>query len=96
MSLGGGTAIKLASPEMLSLRDEIADHFHGMLTQQDQHRPRLHVTIQNKVSSKEAKALQAQLSGMIEARDFTFPGLALYIHRGGPWEFVKRFAFRGK
>ena len=96
MSLGGGTAIKLASPDLLALRDEIADHFHGMLTQQDQHRPRLHVTIQNKVPSKEAKALQAQLSGLIEARDFAFPGLALYIYRGGPWEFVKRFAFRGK
>ena len=26
-----------------------------MLTQQDQHRPRLHVTIQNKVAAKEAK-----------------------------------------
>ena len=96
MPLGGGTAIKLSSPDMLLLRDEIADHFRGMLTSQDQHRPRLHVTIQNKVTAKEAKALQAQLAGTIEPRDFAFPGLALYIYRGGPWEFVRRFAFRGK
>lgn len=96
MSLGGGTAIKLVSPAMLDLRDQIADHFHGMLTNQDQHRPRLHVTIQNKVSSKDAKALQAQLCGVIEPRDFTFRGLALYAYRGGPWEFLRRFAFRGK
>ena len=96
MSLGGGTAIKLVSPDMLDLRDRIADHFHGMLTNQDQHRPRLHVTIQNKVTSKEAKALQAQLSGVIQPRDFTFRGLALYAYRGGPWEFLRRFAFRGK
>ena len=96
MSLGGGTAIKLSSPDLLALRDEIAEHLRGMLTQQDQHRPRLHVTIQNKVTSKDAKALQAQLAGTIEPREFAFPGLALYIYRGGPWEFVRRFAFRGK
>ncbi|MBX7514899.1 2'-5' RNA ligase family protein [Qipengyuania sp. GH38] len=96
MSLGGGTAIKLVSPAMLDLRDRIADHFHGMLTNQDQHRPRLHVTIQNKVTSREAKALQAQLEGVIQPRDFAFRGLALYAYRGGPWEFLRRFAFRGK
>ena len=96
MSLGGGTAIKLSSPDLLLLRDEIAEHFRGMLTQQDQHRPRLHVTIQNKVSSKEAKSLQTQLSGLIECRRFAFPGLALHAYRGGPWEFLRRFAFRGK
>ena len=96
VSLGGGTAIKLVSADLLALRDEIAEHFRGMLTRQDQHRPRLHVTIQNKVTSKEAKALQAQLEGKIEPRSFAFPGLALHIYRGGPWEFVRRFAFRGK
>lgn len=96
MSLGGGTAIKLSSADLLDLRDEIAEHFRGMLTQQDQHRPRLHVTIQNKVTAKEAKALHAQLAGMIEKREFSFPGLALHAYRGGPWEFLRRFAFRGK
>jgi hypothetical protein len=96
MPLGGGTAIKLASPDMLALRDMIAEHFRGMLTQQDQHRPRLHVTIQNKVSGKEAKALQAALAGTIEPRPFTFRGLELFRYRGGPWEPVKAFAFRGK
>ncbi|WP_237164806.1 2'-5' RNA ligase family protein [Paraurantiacibacter namhicola] len=95
MSLGGGTALKLTSAEMLSIREEIADRFHGMLTSQDQHKPRLHVTIQNKVTSKEAKALQARLSPEIQPRDFAFRGLALYIYRGGPWEFVRDFAFRG-
>ncbi len=96
MPLGGGTAIKLSSPDMLTLRDEIAEHFRGMLTNQDQHRPRLHVTIQNKVTGKEAQALQAQLAGTIEPRAFTFPGLALHAYLGGPWEFIRRFAFRGK
>jgi len=95
MSLGGGTALKLESPAMLSLRDEIADRFHGMLTKQDQHRPRLHGTIQNKVTSKEAKALQAQLAETIEERRFAFRGLSLFYYRGGPWERIRDYAFRG-
>ena len=96
MSLGRGTAIKLSSPALLELRDRIADHFGGMLTQQDQHRPRLHVTIQNKVTGAEAKALQAALAGTIPPEAFAFRGLALHRYLGGPWELAKEFAFRGR
>lgn len=95
MSLGRGTAIKLTSPEILPIRDDIADHFHGMLTAQDQHRPRLHVTVQNKVTSTEAKALQAELEPEIQPQGFRFRGLALYRYMGGPWEPIREFAFRG-
>jgi hypothetical protein len=96
MSLGRGTAIRLASPALLDLRAHIAEHFRGMLTAQDSHPPRLHVTIQNKVTPAEARALQAELSGSMAARHFAFPALALHRYRGGPWEFVRRFAFRGR
>ena len=95
MSLGRGTALKLSSPAMLTLRDRIAERFHGMLTAQDQHRPRLHVTVQNKVSPAAAKALQAALDGTIEPRDFAFRGIGLFVYRGGPWEAIREFAFRG-
>lgn len=96
MDLGRGTAIAIASPQMLAVRARIAGHFHGALTAQDRHEPRLHITIQNKVTSEAARALQACLRGVIEPRDFAFPALELHIYRGGPWEFVKRCAFRGK
>ena len=96
MSLGGGTAIRLASQDLLALRDLVADRFHGMLSAQDTHRPRLHVTIQNKVTAKEAKALQAALAGTIVPAAFRFPGLALYRYLGGPWELIRDFTFRGK
>ncbi|WP_324827874.1 2'-5' RNA ligase family protein [Qipengyuania zhejiangensis] len=96
MSLGGGTAIKLESDGMLRLRERLAENFHGLLTAQDQHRPRLHVTIQNKVTSAEAKALQAELAEFIVPRPFAFPGLSLFRYRGGPWEPVRSFAFRGR
>ena len=95
MNLGRGTALKLSSPAMLDVRDRVAGRFHGLLTAQDQHTPRLHVTVQNKVSPREAKALQAELAGEIETRGFRFRGLGLHVYRGGPWEAVRDFAFRG-
>ena len=95
MKLGKGTALELASPAMLALRDALAERFHGLLTPQDEHRPRLHVTIQNKVSIEAARALQGELAPQLRARDFAFAGLALHAYRGGPWEFLKRWSFRG-
>lgn len=95
LSLGRGTALKVESPAMLALRDDIAGHFHGMLTAQDSHRPRLHITVQNKVSAIAAKALQVQLGTIVPIRDFTFRGLGLYAYRGGPWEKRGRYAFAG-
>ncbi|WP_336986824.1 2'-5' RNA ligase family protein [Altererythrobacter aquiaggeris] len=95
MSLGRGTALRLSSQELLNIRRDIADHFHGSLSPQDSHHPRLHVTIQNKVSPAEAKALQARLDDQIAPRAIAFPALELHIYRGGPWEFVKRWPFRG-
>lgn len=96
MSLGRGTALKLESRGIMLLRDRIADHFHGMLTGQDQHRPRLHITIQNKVAPAQAKALQAELEPVIQPRDFAFRGLGVYIYRGGPWDHHGDYVFRGK
>ena len=95
MSLGRGTALKLASPRMLDLRQAIAEHCHGMLTPQDAHAPRLHVTIQNKVSPAEAKALQATLGPTVVPLAFHFRGFALHRYRGGPWEHVRDWSFRG-
>lgn len=96
MNMGRGTAIALRSEEMLSIREAIADHFQGSLTKQDQHKLRLHITVQNKVTAEAAKALQAELAGQVKARDFCFPALELHIYRGGPWEFVQRWPFRGQ
>lgn len=96
MSLGRGTAIALESPQMLALREGIAGHFHGALTAQDQHPPRLHITVQNKVEPAAAKTLQDQLAATVIPRAFTFTGLGLHLYRGGPWEAVGVYPFRGK
>ena len=95
ISLGGGTALRITSPVMLAIWERLAERVHGLLTPQDEHAPRLHVTIQNKVSPHDARVLMKLLIPQIEAHDFAFAGLALHRYRGGPWEFVRRWPFRG-
>ena len=95
MKLGKGTALKLESEGMIALWSRLRDRFHGMLTPQDEHKPRLHVTVQNKVSLEEARALQAQLAPEVVARDFAFRGLGLFSYEGGPWNHLRDYTFRG-
>jgi hypothetical protein len=100
MDLGEGTAIALEAPQLLALRERLAEHFHGSLTAQDLNEQRPHITIQNKVTKAEARSLQARLPTLlapwIAKGRFAFPALALHHYRGGPWEPVKTCAFRGK
>lgn len=94
-SLGGGAAFRIDSPDLLAIREHIADHFTGMLTAQDQGTPRLHITIQNKVASAEARALIAELYENFQPRPLAIAGLAAYHYRGGPWEPAFARNFRG-
>jgi hypothetical protein len=100
MDLGKGTAIALEAPQLLTLREGIAEHFHGSLTAQDLYEPRAHITVQNKVTKDEARALQASLAPALAQwagkGAFTFPALELWHYRGGPWELVKACPFRGR
>lgn len=96
MNLGRGTALAIRSEGMLAIRREIADHFRGALTAQDSHEPRLHITIQNKVTAQEAKTLQADLGPYIRPRDFAFTGLGLHLYLNPHWEEQKVWPFRGK
>jgi 2'-5' RNA ligase superfamily len=96
MDLGGGTALALRSSGMLAIRELVAEHFHGALTAQDRHEPRLHITIQNKVDRPTAKTLQAELAGQLSPREFAFPALGLHLYRETHWERVGKWPFRGR
>lgn len=95
MKMGKGTALEISSPAMITLWEDLADRFFGLLTPQDENVPRLHITVQNKVSIEEAKALQTQLALTVEPREFAFRGLELHAYMSGPWEFLHRWRFRG-
>jgi hypothetical protein len=94
-SLGQGTAFRIDSPGLLAIRDRIADHFAGMLTAQDRGTPRLHITVQNKVTAAEARALRAELADDFRPRPLAIAGIAAHHYRGGPWEAAFARKFRG-
>jgi len=86
MSLGRGTAFRIESPDLEAIRADLADAFAPLLMPQDRAGWRPHVTIQNKVTPAEAKALHAQLSAGFVRRPLHIAGLASWWYRGGPWE----------
>ena len=95
MDMGKGTALAIHSPAMLEMRSDIALRFRGALTAQDDHTPRLHITVQNKVDRAAAWALQKELATIGLTRKFRFTGLGLHIYKGGPWETIGSWSFRG-
>lgn len=94
INLGGGVAYRITSNELVRLRAEIAENFYGLLTAQDSAGWRPHVTIQNKVSSAEARALIEVLERDYRERPLSVTGLALHRYLGGPWEPLGRWSFR--
>jgi len=94
-NLGAGTALRIESPGLAAIRDELADAFGGLLIPQDRAGWRPHVTIQNKVDAPAARALQAALKADFAPRPVRLTGLAAWRYRGGPWEPVSRHRFGG-
>ena len=94
LDLGGGTAYRVESDALMVIREELADAFHGLLMPQDRAPWRPHITIQNKVEPREAKALQARLRAGFEPRPLAIRALASWHYRGGPWEPIRTHMFR--
>ena len=95
MDLGGGVAIRIASPELAAIRLDLAEAFTGMLTPQDAAGWRPHVTIQNKVPPQQARTLYGTLAADLMSRPLVIEGIGVWRYRGGPWEPVSRHKFRG-
>lgn len=95
MPLGGGTAFAISCLPLSQMHEEMVGSLHGLLTAQDGSRRKLHVTVQNKVSGTEAKALQAELARDFRPRSFAFAALDLHRYLGGHWEDAGTWPFRG-
>ena len=95
MDLGGGVAFRIVSPGLDLIRVELADAFHGSLGAQDSGGWRPHVTIQNKVPPREARALKESLERGFVSRPLAIHGFGLHRYLGGPWERLGLYPFRG-
>ena len=95
MNLGGGVAFRIASEGLDRLRAEIAHRLRGLLTAQDSAGWSAHVTIQNKVTPREAKALIQALGDNFTRRPIRISGLGLHRYLGGPWKTLRTFPVRG-
>jgi 2'-5' RNA ligase superfamily len=94
MDLGGGVAFRIVSPELDRIRNELADGLHGLLGAQDSGGWRPHVTIQNKVPPKIARALKDSLERTFRPRPLAIAGLGLHRYLDGPWERLAAYPFR--
>ena len=93
-NLGQGVAFRIESPELEDVRAGLADAFGFWLIPLDRQRFSPHITIQNKVEPREAKALYKLLSSTFSPWSFSVKGLTLWRYLGGPWEKLRDFRFR--
>ena len=95
MNLGGGVAYRIVSPDLDRIRDDLTEGLHGLLGAQDSGGWRPHITIQNKVPPKVARALMTSLERDFAPRPIAISGLGLQHYLDGPWERVALYPFRG-
>lgn len=94
MDLGGGVALRIVSLDLDSIRQELAEDLQGLLSVQDVGGWRPHITVQNKVPAKLARALKDKLERNFEPRPLAISGLGLQRYLGGPWESLALYPFR--
>lgn len=92
--LGRGVAFDVASAELTQLRASIAHEFADALTPQDRQKHLPHVTIQNKATPGDARALLETLSQSFAPWHGRAEGLLLWRYLGGPWALEANVPFR--
>ncbi len=91
--LGRGVAYELSSPELASVRKELARGWEPWLGAQDRQGFKPHVTVQNKVSPERARALQRELQANFWPFEVAGIGLSLWRYLGGPWQPTGNYPF---
>ncbi|HWC56465.1 MAG TPA: 2'-5' RNA ligase family protein, partial [Sphingomicrobium sp.] len=96
IDLGGGVAFRVVSTDLDRICRSLSNSFHGLLSAPDAGGWRPHITIQNKVAPKDARALKEKLERDCHPRPLAIGGLGLHRYLGGPWERLAVYAFRGR
>jgi hypothetical protein len=95
MDLDSGVALKVDSPALEIVREQLATEFHGLLTAQDLGPWTPHVTVQNKAEPRAARMLVRAMRAAFEPRPLDIAGFQLIRYSEGEWEPVARYRFRG-
>jgi len=93
LPFGRGVALAIESTALAAIRERMAEAMAGRLTAQDSGGWRPHITIQNKATPGEARALFAALQRDFQPRAIEIIGLAAHFYRGGPWESIAEYRF---
>jgi 2'-5' RNA ligase len=88
VSIGRGVAYKLESAVLQNLHRKWQQQWQPWLISQDKQTLWPHVTVQNKVTPEEARALLQQLQSTFTPFEVQATGLRLWNYLGGPWELV--------
>jgi 2'-5' RNA ligase len=94
--LGRGVAYELSSPELSALRRGLARSWEPWLGPQDRQGFKPHVTVQNKVSPGQARALHEHLLATFSPFAVEGLGLSLWRYMGGPWEPAGTYPFSAR
>jgi 2'-5' RNA ligase len=92
-NLGNGVAYRMEAEPLDQLHKELRSIFVSQLSAQDKQGFRAHVTVQNKVSSDQAKKLLLELTSNFSPFTASALGLELWEYLGGPWSFQYFFPF---
>lgn len=94
-SLGRGVAFRLRSDELDDVRAELAAGWSTLLIPQDRAGFQAHVTVQNKVTSAEARATHQALAAGFMPFATRAVAVAIWRYCDGPWQALGQVAFRG-
>ncbi|WP_131196825.1 2'-5' RNA ligase family protein [Lichenihabitans psoromatis] len=92
--LGRGVALAIDAPALVAARARLAAYWRPSLSAQDRQGFAPHVTVQNKVDGKVARALHEALMADFPQIDGLLLGLRLWRYLDGPWEPVATFSFK--
>ena len=95
LDLDGGVAFRVESATLEDIRDQLASEFRGLLMLQDLGRWTPHITIQNKVEPRVARALLRDLRSEFQPRPLKIGGLAIVRYMDGLWQPITSYRFSG-
>jgi len=94
-SIGKGVAYQITSSTLLQLHQTMQAKWKAWLTPQDSQKLWPHITVQNKVNPAEARETLQTLNTSFQPFTAAGLGFTLWAYKGGPWELLKNYPFRG-